>query len=150
MSIEYEVRIVGQYDSDVVSYYNSLSCPEETRTRQEFKYESDINTIIDQFGIGEHPIDIQNWKTNVDIYDAVNDYQTALNQLVEADRQFMSLPAKIRSRFDNDPAQFVDFVSDEANAEELIQMGLANPRIPSIDKLASVPSAPPTDVPVAP
>ena len=114
------LRIPYVYDADSVSSETSLSCPDETLTRQEFLEESDINTIVRRFGIGEHPIDAQQWVTNIDIVDAVDDYQTALNKLIEANEQFMSLPADVRSRFDNDPARFVDFVSSEDNKDEMI------------------------------
>lgn len=125
-------RVAGLYDSDSLSSDNSLSCPEESLTRQEFKQECDINTIIDQFGIGENPIEQQKWIENIDIVDATSDYQTALNQLIEAQDQFMSLPARVRSRFDNDPAKFVDFVSDSSNVDEMVSLGLAIIR-PDID-----------------
>lgn len=124
-----EVRIVGVYDSDGVSYQNSFVCKGESRTRQEFKVESDINTIIERFGIGENPITAQKWVTNLDISDSVDDYQTAMNQLVAASSQFNSLPAKLRSRFDNDPSLFVNFVSDSSNLQEMIDLGLAVKRV---------------------
>ncbi|WNK14345.1 MAG: internal scaffolding protein [Microvirus sp.] len=119
------VRIVDSYDSDGTSLANAIVCPEESLTRQEFKSECDINTIIDQFGIGENPITQQEWIQNIDISESVCDYQTALNQIIEAQQQFASLPAKVRSRFDNDAAKFVDFVSDESNGSEMVQLGLA-------------------------
>lgn len=120
-----KVRVVGEYDADEVSAFNALSCPEESRTHQEFKEESDINTIIDRFGIGENPIEAQKWVTNVDISDAPDNYMDVMNQLNTARDQFMSLPAKLRSRFENDPHQFVEFVSNPANSEEMVNLGLA-------------------------
>lgn len=120
------VRIIGVYDQDLVSSETALSCPDESLTHQEFAEESDINTIVDRFGIGENPIEIQQWVNNVDIADAPNDYQSVMNQLNEARDQFMSLPARVRSQFDNDPGRFVDFVSDPANGEELVRLGLAS------------------------
>lgn len=120
-----KVRVVGEYDSDGVSHDTALVCGEESRTHQEFKEECDINTIIDRFGIGENPIEAQKWVTNADISDAPDDYMSVMNQLNEARDQFMSLPAKVRSQFDNDPARFVSFVSDPNNGEEMVRMGLA-------------------------
>ena len=116
---------------DQVSDESSLVCPEESLTAQEFKEESDINTIIDRFGIGENPIEAQRWVTNVDIADAPNNYQDVMNQLNAARDQFMSLPARVRSRFENDPAKFVSFVSDASNLEEMVSLGLAERREPT-------------------
>jgi len=124
------LRLVDGYDVEAVSDESSLVCPEESLTAQEFKEESDINTIIDRFGIGENPIEAQKWVTNVDITEAPDNYQDVMNQLNAARDQFMSLPARVRSRFENDPAKFVDFVSDAGNAEEMVSLGLAERREP--------------------
>lgn len=124
----YQLRVVGQYESDEVSKANALVCDDESRTHQEFKEESDINTIIDRFGIGENPIEAQKWVTDLDITNAATSYQDVMNQLNEARDQFMSLPAKVRSQFDNDPHRFVQFVSDPANGDEMVRLGLAHVR----------------------
>lgn len=123
-----KLRIVGEYDADQLSHDTGLDCRDESLTHQEFKEECDINTIIDRFGIGENPIEAQKWVTNVDIADAPDNYMDVMNQLNEARDQFMSLPAKVRSNFDNDPAQFVDFVSNPANGDEMVRLGLASVR----------------------
>lgn len=122
------VRVAGLYDSDAVSKANALVCPEESRTHQEFAEESDINTIIDRFGIGENPLELQKWVTDVDISDAPDNYQDVMNQLNLARDQFMSLPARVRTRFDNDPHAFVSFVSDASNLDEMVSLGLAEKR----------------------
>lgn len=122
------LRLPYAYDVKSVSDENSLICPEETLTRQEFAEESDINTIIRLFGIGENPIEAGKWVTNVDIVDATNDFQTAMNILVDASNQFNSLPASLRGRFENDPAKFVSFVSNPDNQDEMIKLGLATKR----------------------
>lgn len=127
MSKEF-LRVVGVYDVALASNESALDCRDESLTRQEFAEESDINTIIDRFGIGENPIEARRWVTNVDIADAPSNYQDVMNQLNEARDQFMSLPAKVRSQFDNDPAKFVDFVSDSANMPEMVRLGLAAER----------------------
>lgn len=122
------LRVIGVYDSDEVSRDNALRCEDESLTHQEFAEESDINTIIDRFGIGENPIEAHKWVTNVDIAEAPNNYMEVMNQLNEARDQFMSLPAKVRSQFDNDPGRFVSFVSDESNLPEMVRLGLASER----------------------
>ena len=44
-----------------------------------------------------------------------------------ADDAFMALPAAVRERFNNDPAELVDFVSDVNNRSEAIDLGLIPP-----------------------
>lgn len=122
------LRVIGEFDPNEISDQTSLYCDDESLTHQEFREESDINTIIDRFGIGENPIEAQKWVSNTDIADAPDNYMDVMNQLNAARDQFMSLPAKMRSQFDNDPAKFVDFVSDPSNGDEMLRLGLAVPR----------------------
>lgn len=124
------VRVIGSFDPNEISDMTGLRCVDESLTHQEFKEESDINTIIDRFGIGENPVQPMEWVTNVDIADAPDNYMAVMNQLNEARDQFMALPAKVRSQFDNDPGKFVDFVSDPGNGDELVRLGLAVVRPP--------------------
>jgi phage internal scaffolding protein len=57
-----------------------------------------------------------------------------------AQDSFLALPAKIRSRFGNDPALFVEFASDEANKDEMKALGLF--RHETVDTVVSSPSEP--------
>lgn len=71
-------------------------------------------------------------------------YQESLNIVLKANEQFNNLDAKIRARFANDPTQFLNFVHDPNNKEELIKMGLANapqtsPAIPVAEPKAEKP-----------
>lgn len=40
---------------------------------------------------------------------------------------FEDLPSQIRSRFENRPDKFLDFVNDENNQQEMVKMGLLDP-----------------------
>lgn len=53
------------------------------------------------------------------------DYKDCLMKVEAAERMFMSMPSDIRDRFQNDPAQFLNFAGNPANAQELIDLGLA-------------------------
>lgn len=117
-------RQVFVYDCSRASDESALVCDDPSLAHQSFKEECDINTIIDRFGIGQVPEMEFPAFQNADFTEVV-DYQTALNQVIAADAAFMQLPAKVRSRFGNDPAAFVDFCSDPANGRELVDMGLA-------------------------
>jgi len=58
------------------------------------------------------------------------DFTQSMNIVAKAQSMFNDLPSSIRLKFKNDPASFLDFVQDESNADELVEMGLAN-AIPS-------------------
>lgn len=49
------------------------------------------------------------------------------DQIVQAKNMFADLPAKLRDRFSNDPAKFLDFFNDPGNALEAAKMGLLAP-----------------------
>lgn len=99
-------------------------------TKQCFKDECDINTILKKHqktGVIEH---LNRYHGDYSDVCSVEDYQMSLNQVIEAGELFASLPSKVRARFANDPATFLQFVGDPSNMQELIEMGLATPKVP--------------------
>ena len=62
----------------------------------------------------------------------LGDYQDALNTIVRAERLFSELNSKVRSRFENDPQQFIDFCANPDNQDEAIALGSAAPPAPEI------------------
>lgn len=103
------------------------------RTDKSQAAETDVNLIVDRFmKTGVLPgVNVE--RVYGDFSDVV-DYQTAMNTVIQANEQFMGLNAKVRKQFDNDPAQFLAFVNDPENAQELIKMGLTTPRADTGDK----------------
>lgn len=55
-------------------------------------------------------------------------FQEALNITLHAQEQFGRLDAHIRNRFENDPAKFLEFATDEKNKDEMRKMGLLKPQ----------------------
>lgn len=120
------VRSAFGYDGDIVSEETGLSCADPSLAQQHQADEADINTIVKRFGItGVLP---QNVRAPQFIdFDEVFDYQSALEAIAAADRSFMSMPAEVRARFNNDPQAFVAFCSDPGNLDEMRKLGLALP-----------------------
>jgi len=119
-------RSAYNYDMDLASQETGLRCLDASLTQQQFKEESDINTIVDRFmksGVMPTPTNMPQY---VD-YDGVFDFQTAMNAVRAADENFMRMDAKIRARFNNSPQDFLTFFADPANTEEAIRLGLAIP-----------------------
>ena len=50
-----------------------------------------------------------------------------MKQVIEAEKAFDALPSKVRSRFKNQPVEFLEFCSDEANRDEMAELGLIEP-----------------------
>jgi len=104
-----------------------------SRTKQSFKNECDVNMIMKRFKRSAGADFLTRYQGYVSgsfgDFSEVVDYRTALEQVAKADEVFMALPAKVRARFSNDAAEFLDFVHNPANKEELVSMGLANPPV---------------------
>lgn len=100
-----------------------LKCTDPTLAQQQFKEECDINTIVERFHLtGEVP-QLTELPKYAD-FEGVFDFQSAMNAVRQAQETFMSLPAKLRARFDNDPQKFVAFTNDDENLPEARKLGI--------------------------
>lgn len=111
------------YDRDQNSADSTFIFSKPSLTKQSFRDECDINNILRQFNVtGQLPSG--SVQPQYGDFSGITDYQSALNAVMAAQDSFLELPAKLRARFDNDPAVFLDFVSDEANRDEMKALGL--------------------------
>lgn len=109
---------------------NALDLSDEpSLTKQSFKQECDINNIMAKY---QRTGAITHVKNNKAMYGfaSSDSFTESMNIVATAQTMFNELPSSIRSKFKNDPARFLDFVQDEANADELVALGLANAPIP--------------------
>lgn len=112
-------------DSDQWSEIYGSENNEPSVTQQSFASDADINTIVKRFGVtGELPNVVP---AQYGDFSNVTDYQSAMNAVREAGGAFMALDADLRAHFQNDPALFVDFVSNDANRAKAIELGLVMP-----------------------
>lgn len=109
----------------------------ESLTNQADKKACDINNILkkaERTGVIEH---LNAHAGQYGDFTTAEDYKASLDQILNAQDMFMSLPSNIRKKFDNDPAEFLAFVDDPANQEEMVSLGLAEPLPTSPDAGAS-------------
>lgn len=95
---------------------------------QSAKAECDINNIMRKFEktrMIDHVRSVDG--SYIDVTGFPQSYQESLNQVLEAQRMFDTVPAKVRKRFGNDPGQFLEFVENPENIEECRKLGLAVP-----------------------
>ena len=134
------IRSAHNYDTMQVSNDTATLCDEPTLCVQSQAEDTDINTIVRRFGLtGELPTGIRQ-PTYGDFSD-IGTYQSALNAIQSANDSFYSLPADMRSRFDNNPDKFVEFCFDDANRLEAEKMGLVTPKAEIITELVEVPTS---------
>lgn len=110
-----------------------LVCPEKGRTKQSHKAECDINNILAKFartGVLEFVNERQGQYGDV----TGIDFQNAQNLVAEATETFAQLPSKVRNEFDNDPAAYLDFVSDPNNTDRMIELGLLERAETAVDE----------------
>lgn len=135
-------RTKFNYDRDQASLDSSLyTDPDENdgKTQQQFVEEADINTIVNNFlKTGEMPDNVK-LPQYID-YEGVFDFQTAMNTMLDAEQNFMQIPAKIRAQFENDPQQFLEFAANPENKGKLHEMGFLRE-----DYKPPEPKAPPAD-----
>lgn len=122
------LRTPYNYNTDQASNETGLKCEGPGKTQQNFKEECDINTIVDRFlTAGEIPQSTP--FPQQDEFLETFDFQSSMNVLRKAEESFMQLNAKVRARFNNNPQQFMEFMHDPANAEEMVKLKLANIRV---------------------
>lgn len=93
------------------------------RTRQSEKAACDINRIMKRYEkTGVVPQNVRPL-LYLDV-SQMGDYRSALHNVELVEEVFMQQPPDLRSRFDNDPAAFLDWTSDPANRDELVELGL--------------------------
>lgn len=131
------LRTPYNYDTDAASNESGLACEEPSLAQQHFKDECDINTILERFNITgllpESPL-----SPRYGDFSGIGDYHTAMNRVMAAKDEFMSLPAQIRSRFNNDPAQLIEFLQNESNRPEAEELGLVEKAAAEVVEAAKV------------
>lgn len=135
-------RAATAYTGELLNHVTGELYKPVPRTKQSFVVECDINNILKQYkrtGQIQHISAKAALGAYVDLPDP-QDFQESLNIVLQAEDSFATLPAHIRARFGNDPAEFLGFMTNPANAKEIIALGLATERPAS--EPASPPAAP--------
>lgn len=136
------IRSGNNYDMFAASDETALLCLDPSLTQQQFRDETDINTIVATFMKTGHLPDQVSMPQYVD-YEGVFDFQSAMNVVRAADENFMRMDAKVRARFHNSPQEFLEFFADPANQAEAVRLGLAVPNVTasgSKEPVAATPS----------
>lgn len=121
----------------------AIKFTEKSLTQQHLKDETNINRIMEKYersGVITH---LSSRIAQYGDFSNVGTFHQAMVKLQEAQNLFNDVPSEIRKKFDNDPAKFIEFCSDENNIEELREMGLAEPA-PVIKKSAVDPPITPS------
>lgn len=105
----------------------SLTFPRDSLvTKQSFGPECDINTIMARYqSTGEMPVINQVAPQYLDLDQT--DFQEAMQIVAGAQTLFAELPSALRTRFNNDPGQFLAFTTNPDNRAEMRALGMLKP-----------------------
>lgn len=104
------------------------------RTDQSFKRECDINYLWNKYSnLGGLPQPTSE-PVFMDVSNVEYDRATALVDTIN--QSFERLPASVRDRFMNNPADLLEFISHEGNYDEALRLGLVNKR--DLDQLDQI------------
>lgn len=114
----------------------------ESRTEQSHKNSCNIEKIISRY----YKTGLLQQRLQKGVYGdftGYGEYHECVTKLQDAHGDFMAIPAKIRKRFHNDPGELIEFVLDESNRDEAVELGL----VPEIEQSeqAEVPSEAPEE-----
>lgn len=112
---------------------NALYCDEPTLTVQSFANDTDINQIIARALSGHDITQINERVAKYGDFSNVPNYQDALDLVRRAEDMFKLVPSKVRDRFENDPAKMIEFLQNDANRPEAIELGLVKAPTPVVD-----------------
>lgn len=112
-----------------------------TLTQQQFKDQSDINKIMERYERTGTVTHLRNAAQGVyaDLT-TLPSYHEAMQTIVKANDAFDEVPASIRNKFDNDPQKLIDFLKDDKNNKEAVELGLKAlaPQDPILNELQTL------------
>lgn len=105
-----------------------LNCGTDSMTKQSFRDECNINNILKKYqktGAIEHA---NNHAPEYGFATALS-FTESMFIVTKAQALFDDLPSSLRTKFNNDPGEFLEFTQNPENASEMAELGL----IPSPD-----------------
>ena len=116
---EFEIRSAYQPRKAVRTNTGSKS-----EVQQSMAKACDINNIMKRFeqtGLIDH---VNQFQGDYGDFTGTPTFEEALQRVVAAQQMFEQLPAALRAEFANDPALFIDYVSDPENEADMRERGL--------------------------
>lgn len=118
---------------------------EPTMTVQSEKDNCDINVIMNRYATCGTPLPYRTDGVQPVYADVseLGDYMENFQRCKQAEELFNALPSALRKELDNNPANLLAFIQDEANRERCVEYGLLNKPVVEVSQTAPVaPSVP--------
>jgi hypothetical protein len=122
---------------------------EPTMTVQSEKDNCDINVIMNRYATCGTPLPYRTDGVQPVYADVseLGDYMENFQRCKQAEEMFNSLPSALRKELDNNPANLLAFIQDEANRERCVEYGLINKPIVEAPQTPVVAPSVPDSVP---
>lgn len=104
------------YDAKAVSDAVSVDTGDLTLVQQHFKDEVDVNAIVRRFGLVPQ-LPAWNRQGVYGDFTGVTDFDSAVERIRSTEEAFMRLPAEVRDKFANDPAELVRYAQSVSEDE---------------------------------
>lgn len=105
---------------------------EPSKTQQHFKDEVNVNNIVKKFTETGQVSHLNHSRAQYGEAPDV-DFRSAMDIVQKAQETFDSLPSELRKRFGNDPANYLEFVQNPENIEEMYDLGMIS-SMPNYDE----------------
>lgn len=114
-------------------------------TLQSPSHDANINNIVGRWlTTGNPPEHINLHTPKWGDFSTAGTYHDMANRVASVAQSFARLPSKIRRKFENQPEQLMDYLSDPANYPEAIELGILDPSLqPPNDPAPDSDSGPP-------
>ncbi len=115
------------------NHLGGVSNSEPSMTQQSDQKQSDIHYIMKKFertGVLEHN---KQYEGTYADFASMPDFTKAHQMIADAKTMFETIPAKIREKHNNDPAQFLDWINNEKNREEILEAGFEDSHLPPLE-----------------
>lgn len=111
-----------------ISFTNKIDgkdVKEESLTKQSDRDSVDLNLLVKRARGGEILENVRDINALVmGDFSQVQDYDQALNAINAMNEEFAELPSHIRNKFENNPQKLVEFIGDNNNYDEAVELGL--------------------------
>lgn len=112
------IRSPYNYDVEQASDEAAIPPGGPSLTVQSMSEDADLNIMLQRFKVTGKMPDVVRLPSYGD-FSEVTDFQSAMDAIIEAQDNFMELPAHVRAKFDNDPQMLLDFSSNPDNMKQL-------------------------------
>lgn len=112
------IRSPYNYDLQEASDATAIGPGGPSLTVQSMSEDADLNIMLKRFKVtGQMPETVR--LPQYGDFSGITDFQSALNAVIEAEDNFLELPAELRARFQNNPQLLLDFVENPGNIAEV-------------------------------